>query len=386
MIRLLRAFKTEIKPTQEQALKIRQTIGICRFIYNFYLTENQKAYAHNQPFITANKFSLWLNNDFLPNNPTYNWIKDVSSKAVKESMRHGETAFKKFFKHQTGYPKLRKKNKDTRTKAYFPRNNKTDWTCERHRIKIPTLGWMRLKEKGYIPTSMEIRSGTISMRSNKYFVSVLIDVPGPEKYDLNPDGIGIDLGIKNFITCSNGMVFKNINYSRKVRKLEKQLRRAQHKLSRQYKNLKKGKATYRNIDKQKRRIRKLYYRLDCMRKDFLNKCVNMLVKTKPAFIAMEDLNVRGMLKNKHLSHAISQLNFTAFRTKLIDVCSKHGIPVKLINRWYPSSKTCHNCGYVKHDLRLSDRTYKCPVCGSVMDRDFQASLNIRDCQDFKYAC
>lgn len=227
------------------------------------------------------------------------------------------------------------------------------------------------------------------MCAGRYFVSVLTDVPQPEQYNLSQTGLGIDLGIKTFVTCSNGTIFENINYTQNVRKLEKQLKRAQRKLSRKYnyaKKLKKGEATYKNIEKQKIKIQRLYYRLDCIRKDFLNKCVNELVKTNPAYIAMEDLNVSGMLKNKHLSHAVAQLNLYGFRQRLIQTCSNHGIPVRLINRWYPSSKTCNNCGYIKRDLKLSERTYSCPVCGQIIDRDYQAALNIRDCTDYRYIC
>lgn len=186
-------------------------------------------------------------------------------------------------------------------------------------------------------------------------------------------------------TCSNDMIFTNINKSAKIKKLEKKLRREQRRFSRKLKNHKKGESA-RNITKQNLKIRKLYYRLACIRQNYLHKCVNELVKTKPAYIAIEDLNVTGMLKNKHLSKAIKDLGFYMFRTMLISKCEYCHIPVRLINRWYPSSKTCHFCGYVKKDLKLSEREYDCPNCHSHIDRDYQASLNIRDCMDYKYVC
>lgn len=384
MMTLEKAYKVEIQPTDKQAEKIRQTLGVCRFIYNFYIQENQKSYEQQKGFITGYDFSKWLNNVFLPNNPDYAWIKSVSSKAVKKSIMNAENAFKKFFKKQAKYPKLKKKHKDN-VKAYFPKNNKTDWIVERHRVKIPTLGYVRLKEKGYIPANAIVKSGTVSMKAGRYYVSILTTVPERPKEKLLPDGLGLDLGIKTFITCSDGRIFENINKTPEIRQLKKKLRREQRRLSKKFKNHKKGKSAQ-NIAKQKLKVQKLYHRLNCIRKDYLHKCVNELVKTKPAYIAIEDLNVSGMLKNKHLSKAISKLNFYNFRVLLIQKCTEHHIPVRLISRWYPSSKTCHTCGYVKKDLKLSERKYRCPNCHTDIDRDYQAALNIRDCTDYRYAC
>lgn len=160
---MLRAYKTEINPTSEQIQRINQTIGVCRFVYNFYLAHNIEVYEKEKRFISGIEFSKWLNNEFIPNNPNYGWIKNVSSKAVKQSIMNGEKAFKRFFKKQSRFPKFKKK-KNQDIKAYFPKNNKTDWTVERHRIKIPTIGWVRLKEFGYIPVKNNIKSGTVSQK------------------------------------------------------------------------------------------------------------------------------------------------------------------------------------------------------------------------------
>jgi len=339
-------------------------------------------------------FSKWLNNEFIPNNPEYKWIKSVGSKAVKQSIMNGEKAFKKFFKKQSGFPKFKKKNKSN-IKAYFPKNNKTDWTIERHRVKIPTLGFVRLKEKGYIPRDAKVVSGTISMRIGRYYVSILVNEEKQNNSsNLYLEGIGIDLGLKDFAIISNGITKKNINKSKVVKDLEKKLKREQRKFSRKYeslkvrnKNIKKegGNATRQNIQKQIVKVQRLHQTLSNIREDYLNQFVSELVKTKSSYITIEDLNVRGMMKNRHLSKAISKQGFFMFRVKLTNKCKEYGIELRVVDRFYPSSKTCNCCGYIKKDLKLSDREFICPECGVIEDRDKNASYNLRDAKIYKVA-
>ena len=368
--KLLKSFKTEINPTAEQKHKINKTIGTCRFVYNFYLAHNREIYERENRFVSGYDFSIWLNNNYIPNNPEFSWIKEVSSKSVKQSIMNAQKAFKNFFDKKANFPKWKKKS-NSDVKMYFVRNNKTDCQCMRHKINIPALGWVKLKEKGYIPTSKDghiIKSGTVSCKAGNYYVSVLIEIPENEKPVLNHLGMGIDLGVKDFAVCSNGKVYKNISKSSRIRKLEKKLKREQHRLSRKYESLKKsknnlkGEVTRQNIRKQKLKVQKLYHRLDCIRTDYLNKAVSELVKTKPKWITLEDLNVRGMMKNKHLSKAVAQQKFFEFRTKLTAKCKEYGIELRLVDRFYPSSKLCHQCGCMKSDLKLSDRTYICSKC------------------------
>ncbi len=385
---MLKSFKTEINPTSVQITKIRKTIGTCRFVYNFYINHNKHLHDSGSGFMSGNSFSVWLNNAFIPNNKEYSWIKDVSSKSVKRSILYAENAYKRFFNHLSGFPKLKKKS-NSDVKMYFVRNNKTDCHCERHRINIPTLGWVRLKERGYIPTTKNgyiIRSGSVSICAGRYYVSVLMDVPDSNIGLLSDRGIGIDLGIKDLAICSNGNIYKNINKSKTLRNLEKKLRREQRCLSRKYENIKKGGSThYKNIQKQKLVIQRLYQRIRNIRTDYINKTVAEIVKTKPSYIAIEDLNVSGMMRNKHLSKAIASQKFYEFRTKLKSKCDTSGIELRIVDRWYPSSKLCHCCGHIKKDLKLSDRIYKCSNCGYVEDRDYNASLNIRDATTYKLA-
>ena len=391
--KLLKSFKTEINPTAEQKHKINKTIGTCRFVYNFYLAHNREIYERENRFVSGYDFSIWLNNDYIPDNPEFSWIKEVSSKSIKQSIMNAQKAFKNFFDKKANFPKWKKKS-NSDVKMYFVRNNKTDCQCMRHKINIPTLGWVKLKEKGYIPTSKDghiIKSGTVSCKAGNYYVSVLIEIPENEKPVLNHLGMGIDLGVKDFAVCSNGKVYKNISKSSRIRKLEKKLKREQHRLSRKYESLKKsknnlkGEVTRQNIRKQKLKVQKLYHRLDCIRTDYLNKAVSELVKTKPKWITLEDLNVRGMMKNKHLSKAVAQQKFFEFRTKLTAKCKEYGIELRLVDRFYPSSKLCYKCGCIKSDLKLSDRTYTCSECGYTADRDFNASLNLRDCLTYQIA-
>ena len=387
MIRLLKSFKTEINPTEEQKIKIRKTIGTCRYIYNFYLFHNKELYTFGKKFMSGKSFSVWLNNDYLPNHQEYSWIREVSSKSVKHSIEDACTAFSRFFHHQSGFPRYKKKGRSD-VKMYFVRNNPKDCLCERHRIKIPTLGWVRLKEKGYIPTSKDgyiVKSGTISMKAGRYYVSALVEVTDPVRDSCFSDGVGIDLGLKNLAILSNGTVYRNINKTARIRKLEKQLRRVQRKLSRKYENLKKGESTQKaNIHKQKLKVQKLHQRLENIRTDYINKTISEIAKTKPSHITVEDLNVSGMMKNRHLSKAVASQKFYEFRTKLKKKCEEFGIELRIVSRWYPSSKTCHCCGHIKKDLKLSDRVYRC-VCGYTEDRDFNAALNLRDAQTYEIA-
>ena len=214
---------------------------------------------------------------------------------------------------------------------------------------------------------------------------MLVEIPDTKVANTCNDGIGIDLGLKNLAIVSNGKTFKNINKSGRVRKLEKQLRREQRCLSRKYENLKKGEVTQRaNIQKQKLKVQKLYHKLDNIRTDHINKTIAEIVKTKPSYITIEDLNVSGMMKNRHLSKAVVSQKFYEFRNKLKAKCDENGIELRIVDRWYPSSKICHCCGTIKKDLKLSDRLYKCS-CGYMEDRDFNASLNLRDALTYEIA-
>ena len=384
---MLKSFKTEINPTEEQKVKIRKTIGACRYIYNFYLAHNKELHDNGEKFMSGKSFSVWLNNEYLPKNPDKLWIKEVSSKSVKRSIENGCVAFTRFFKHQSAFPNFKKKGKSD-VKMYFVKNNPKDCRCERHRMNIPSLGWVRMKEKGYVPTTKDgyvMKSGHVSIKADRYYVSVLIEIQNNKTADNSNEGIGIDLGLKDFAIVSNGKTYRNINKSAKLKKLEKQLIREQRSLSRKYENLKKGESTQRaNIQKQKLKVQKLHHKMDDIRTDYINKTIAEMVKTKPSYITIEDLNVSGMMKNKHLSKAVASQKFYEFRIKLQAKCKENGIELRVVDRWYPSSKTCHCCGAIRKDLKLSDRIFECD-CGYIEDRDFNAALNLRDATTYEVA-
>jgi len=383
---MYKALKIELKLTLAQKIKVCQTIGTERFIYNEYIKYNQEQYKLGNKFVSANDFFKYINNIYLPNNPDKKWIKDVSSKSVKQAMIYGEKAFKRFFKGLSAFPVFKKKGKNE-LGAYFVKNNKTDFEFYRHKIKIPTLKFVRVKEYGYIPKNTNIKSGTVTKIADRYFLSLIIEVKDIVKAkNTGTKGLGIDLGIKDTAICSDGKVFKNINKIKKVKKLKKKLKREQRKMSRSYEYSKFKKIKLKelkNFNKKKLKVQKIFYRLNCIRDDYNNKIVNEITRAKLKYITIEDLKVSNMIKNRHLSKAIQEQNFYAIRTKLINKCKERNIELRLVDTFYPSSKTCSCCGSIKKDLKLNDRIYKCYNCGLEMDRDYNASINLEKAKVYK---
>ena len=349
--------------------------------------------SRQKHFVTAKDFDKYVNHNLKIKLP---WIAECGSKARKKALVNAENAFKKFFDGMAGFPRFKKKsNQDV--KLYFPKNNKGDWRIWRHKLMIPTLKQVRLKEFGYLPVGAKVTNGTVSSKAGRFYVSVVVDIDEKSKYNKDleasyrteTDGIGIDLGVKYLAIVSNGNTFKNINKSSKVKRLEKRLRREQRRLSRKYEfRKKKGgmtAAASANIDKQKLKVQKIHHRIDTIREDYENKVVHEIVKQKPRFITMEDLNVKGMMKNKHLAKAVAAQRFSLILAKLKLKAQIIGIEFRTVDRFYPSSKTCHTCGHINKGLKLKDRVYICPKCGYTEDRDFNAALNLRDAKEYRAA-
>lgn len=383
---MLKAYKTEILPVEQQALKIRQTLGTCRYLYNLYLASNFEIYKTLGKgfFVTAYTFDKYVNHVV---KKELMWIDECGAKARKKALMNAECAFKNYMAGEANRPQFKKKRQQ-KVKAYFPKNTKGDWTIWRHKLQVPTIRLVKLKEKGYLPTKAKIRSGTISYKAGRYYVSVLVEVPDNKSEQPLGEGIGIDLGIKELAVMSNGTIKPNINKTPRVRKLDKKLRREQRRLSRKYKlKEKRGEksATYStNIEKQVVKIQRLYQTLTNIRTDYENKIISSIVKRKPSFIVLEDLNVRGMMKNRHLSRAIATQRLSYFRTKLTIKAKQLRIEVRIADRFYPSSKKCSHCGRIKSDLKLKDRVYRCE-CGLTLNRDLNAAINLRNAMKYKLA-
>ena len=383
----MKTYKTEVILSPEQVEIFNKTIGTCRFVYNLYVAENKMLYELNKntdlkKFLNNHEFSKYLNHEYLLNNPEKNWIKEVSSKAIRNSIDNAYTAFNKFFKGLSKFPRFKKKGKSNES-FYFTRSSVSQKILfERHKIKAPCLKWIQLKEYGYIPKNESIISGKITKRANKYFISVITDGSLKIKENNGNTGIGIDLGLKDFAIISDNKVFRNINKTSKIKNIEKQLKREQRKLSRKFKNKKKGEATGQNLKSQIVRVQRLYLRLSNIRENYHNQIINTLVKIKPEYITIEDLNIRGMMKNRHLSKAISKQGFNKFIEKLKFKCYENSIQLRQVDRFYPSSKTCSYCGNIKKDLKLSDRIYKCS-CGLTIDRDLNAAINLKNTKEYK---
>ena len=380
----MRSYKTEIKLNNEQKERFLKTIGTCRYVYNLFIEVNKERYFYDQPFMGGIDFSKWLNNIYIPNNPDKQWIKEVYSKAVKQSIMNADKAYKTFFKLKKGFPHF--KSRKNNVNMYFVKTDeKQPIICKRHKIKIPTLGWVQLKEYGYLPVHEDITSGTISVKAGRFYVSVRThEEPIVQSNNIN-EGIGIDLGIKELAVLSDGTIFKNINKSIRVKNLNKKLKREQRKLSKKYESKKKGVISGKNIDKQTLRIQKIYQTITNIRQDYQYKVVDMIVRTKPSYITIENLNIKGMMKNRHLSKAIAQQGFYGFIQKLKFKSYINGIETRQVGRFYPSSKKCSRCGKIKKDLNLSDRVYECD-CGLVIDRDWNAAINLQQATDYKIAC
>lgn len=382
----MKTYKTEIVLNDEQKEKFLRTIGACRFVYNLFVQKNKELYEKNKDtnlpkYMDNFEFSKWLNNSFVKNNPEYSWIKEVSSKSIRHTIDDSNVAFRKFFRHENKFPQFKKRDKNE-CGMYFVRESKNkNIKCNRHRIKIPTLGWCKLKEFGFIPTNKIITSGTITKQAGRFYVSVLVDEYVEVKSRNKNDGLGIDLGVKDLVILSDGTKYKTL----KQQKLNKRLLREQKALSRKYETKKTNnteEATYKNIDKQKLRVQKIYQRIANTRTDYQNKIIAEIIKREPSFITIEDLNVRGMMKNRYLSRAIANQGFFQFISKLKHKCYLNGIELRQVDRFYPSSKICCLCGQIKTDLKLSDRVYRCD-CGNIIDRDYNASINLKNAGEYK---
>lgn len=379
---MMKSIKVRLNPNNKQLTKLFQYAGCSRFAYNWAIARERENYKQGNKFLSDSE----LRKEFtqLKKLQDYQWLNEVSNNVTKQAIKDAYNAYKRFFKGQCKYPKF--KSKKHSILSFYQDNIKIQFTDTHVKIEKfsmsqkknkQKLNWIKLCEKGRIPTDCKYMNPRFTYDGLYWYVSVGIEVDENIELPLN-EGVGIDLGIKNLAICSDGNTYKNINKTQKAKKLEKRKRRLQRSISRRYEKNKKG-ASYcktSNIIKREKELLKVIKRLTNIRQNYLHQTTSEIVKRKPSFICIEDLNVSGMMKNKHLSKAIQQQGFYEFRRQIEYKSEWNNIPVIIADMFFPSSKLCSCCEHIKKDLKLSDRIYKCE-CGNVIDRDFQASLNLK---------
>ena len=379
---MVKAIKVMLIPNNVQKTKLFQYAGASRFAYNWALAREIENYEKGGKFISDAE----LRKEFtkLRHSDEYAWLLNISNNVTKQAIKDACSAYKNFFKGLQRYPRFKAKKKsmpkfyqDNIKIQFRDTHVKFEGFSFSRKANKQKLNWVKLAEHGRIPTDAKYRNPRVSFDGLNWWISVCVEFPDCRDRP-NHDGIGIDLGIKDLAICSDGNTYKNINKSQTVKKLEKCKRRLQRSISRKYEHNKKGGSYCKtnNIVKKEKLLLKVNHRLANIRKDYLNQTTSEIVNRKPRFICIEDLNVSGMMKNRHLSKAVQNQGFFEFRKQLEYKCNDSGIQLIVADRFYPSSKRCSCCGKIKKDLRLSDRTYKCE-CGNVIDRDFQASLNLK---------
>ena len=379
---MIKSIKVRLDPNNKQLTKLFQYAGCARFAYNWAIMREQENYEQGNKFLSDSK----LRKEFtqLKKLQEYKWLNEISNNVTKQAIKDACNAYKRFFKGQSKYPNL--KTKKHSTISFYQDNGKIQFTNTHVKVEgfsmskkqnKQKLNWIKLCEKGRIPTNCKYTNPRFTYDGIYWYVSVGIEMDDNTTLPSN-EGIGIDLGIKDLAICSDGNIYKNINKTDKVKKLEKRKRRLQRSISRRYEKNKKGESYCKtsNIIKREKELLKVTKRLTNIRHNYLHQTTSEIVKRKPSFICIEDLNVSGMMKNKHLSKAVQEQKFYEFRRQIEYKSGWNNIPVIIADRFFPSSKLCSCCGHIKKDLKLSDRVYRCE-CGNIIDRDFQASLNLK---------
>ena len=379
---MIRSIKVRLKPNNKQLTKLFQYAGCARFAYNWTIAREQENYKQGNKFLSDGE----LRKEFtqLKKLQEYQWLNEVSNNVTKQAIKDACDTYKRFFKGQCKYPKF--KSKKHSTPSFYQDNIVIRFTDTHVKVEgfsmskkrnKQKLNWIKLCEKGRIPTNCKYMNPRFTYDGLYWYVSVGIEVDDGNVLPSN-EGIGIDLGIKDLAICSDKNVYQNINKTQRIKKLEKRKRRLQRSISRRYEKNKKGVSYCKtsNIIKREKELLKVAKRLTNIRQNHIHQTTSEIVKRKPSFICIEDLNVSGMMKNRHLSKVIQQQGFYEFRRQIEYKAKWNNITVIIADRFFPSSKLCSCCGNIKKDLKLSDRIYKCE-CGNIIDRDFQASLNLK---------
>ncbi|MEG0181752.1 MAG: transposase [Peptostreptococcaceae bacterium] len=360
--------KVRLYPSELQEQKLWQSVGTARFIYNWTLAKQEENYKNGGKFISDND----LRKEITQLKKTeLTWLNEVSNNVAKQSVKDACDSYKRFFKGLSDKPRFKSRRKSK--KSFYNDNCKLK-VKEGNLVNIEKVGWIKTNEQ--IPTNVKYSNPRISYDNKYWYISLSIEQE-EIKEELTDVSLGIDVGIKDLAICSDESVYKNINKTYVVRKIEKRLKRLQKQVSRKYEQNKKGKefVKTKNIIKLEKQIQQVHRRLANIRNNYLHQTTTNIVKTKPYRVVIEDLNIKGLMKNRHLSKAISKQGFYEFRRQLEYKCKFRGIELVIADRFYPSSKTCSQCGEIKKDLKLKDRVYKCS-CGLNIDRDLNASINL----------
>lgn len=378
---MIKTIRVMLLPNNKQKTKLFLYANTSRYVYNWAIERERSNYKDGNKFISD--YELRKEFTQLKKQEGYVWLSNISNDAMKQSIKDACDAYKKFFKGISKYPRF--KSRKFSTPSFYQDNVKIRFT-ETH-VKVEgfasslkknkqKLNWIRLAEHNRIPTNCKYYNPRIKYDGLNWYITVGVNYDDCSNEPKN-NGIGIDLGIKDLAICSDGNVYKNINKSKKIKRLEKKKRRLQRSISRKIKNSeRKGRQTC-NTVKAKKKFLKVNHKLTNIRHNYLHQTTSSIVKREPSFICIEDLNVSGMMKNRHLSKAVQQQCFYEFRRQIEYKAAWNNIKIVIADRFYPSSKTCYCCGTIKKDLKLSDRIYKCECCGNVIDRDYQAALNLK---------
>lgn len=370
-------------PNNKQKTKLFQYADMARFAYNWALEQEQQNYKNGGKFLS----DMDLRKEFtkMKQMQEYTWLNDVSNNVAKQAIKDACNAYKRFFKGLAKFPKFKSKKKST--PSFYQDNVRIQFSETHVKVEKFTaskkknkqkLNWIRLAEQGRVPIGCKYSNPRIKFDGLNWWITVGIEYPDPVAIVSENEGVGIDLGIKDLAICSDGNKYKNINKSNSIKNLEKKKRRLQRSISRSYEKNKKGKEYCKtnNVIKKEKLLLKLYHRLTNIRQNYLHQTTSEIIKREPSFICIEDLNVSGMMKNRHLAKAVQEQCFYEFRRQIEYKSTQNSIPVIIADRFFPSSKLCSCCGMIKKDLKLSDRIYKCE-CGNVIDRDYQAALNLK---------
>lgn len=371
--------KIRLKPTKQQEELFMKSAGTARYVYNMMLAAENEAHQNGEKFIHEMTFRKRLTE---LKKSELSWLKEVGSNVAKQACKDCQTAFDKFFAHQAGYPKFKSRNKAPL--SFYVNYETFKRTCNGFRGE--KLGNVKTSE--VLPKADKYMNPRISYDGKYWYVSFSYEVPNCDKENTSDLVIGIDLGIKDLAILSDGTVYPNINKSKEIQRLKKKLRRAERASSRKIENnienydenrrpcWKRPLRECKNHVKAKKKIKLLYRRLKNIRNNYIHQITAALVKATPKAIVIEDLAVKNMMRNHHLAKSIAEQKWYEFRRILTYKCSMNNIKLHIVSRFYPSSKTCSGCGYIKKGLKLSERIYRCPECGLVIDRDLNAAINL----------